>query len=249
MRVAGRVVPLVLVRHPRGRRLVLRLGPDGSARVTVPRGSSWEEAQRFAERHTPWLEKQLIKLASRPGREARWSPGTRLLFRGVEQVLEVRPAGDPSAPLPTPVVPATGMGTSNGLACPPSVCLGSERIAVVDAEADLRAEVERHLWALARRELPLRVLELAAADGLQVERVTVRDQRSRWGSCSRRRTLSLNWRLIQTPPAVSDYILWHELMHLREMNHSARFWREVERVCPVYREAEQWLRRHSWLLR
>ena len=79
--------------------------------------------------------------------------------------------------------------------------------------------------------------------------MTVRNQRSRWGSCSRRGTISLNWRLVQTPDLVRDYIIHHELMHLREMNHSARFWARVEEVCPGWREAERWLKRNevcSW---
>jgi len=77
----------------------------------------------------------------------------------------------------------------------------------------------------------------------------VRNQRSRWGSCSHRGSISLNWRLIQAPPFVRDYILLHELMHLREMNHSPRFWSEVESVCPYYQVAERWLKAHSRLLR
>jgi predicted metal-dependent hydrolase len=97
--------------------------------------------------------------------------------------------------------------------------------------------------------LPPRVLELAAQHGLPVRRITVRSQKSRWGSCSRRGTISLNWRLIQTPAFVSDYICLHELVHLRQMNHSPGFWREVERVCPDYRMAKHWLKEHSGLLR
>jgi predicted metal-dependent hydrolase len=81
-----------------------------------------------------------------------------------------------------------------------------------------------------------------------VKRVTVRAQRTRWGSCSRRGTVSLNWRLVQTPDFVRDYIILHELAHLRHMNHSARFWREVERLCPEYRTAEHWLKKQGgWL--
>jgi len=81
-----------------------------------------------------------------------------------------------------------------------------------------------------------------------VKRVTVRGQRTRWGSCSRRGTISLNWRLIQTPEDVRDYIILHELAHLRQMNHSDRFWREVERLCPDYRSAERWLKQQrGWL--
>jgi hypothetical protein len=80
-------------------------------------------------------------------------------------------------------------------------------------------------------------------------RVVVRNQRTRWGSCSRRGTLSLNWRLVQAPVFVRDYIILHELMHLREMNHSARFWRLVEAACPDYAMAERWLKAHANLLR
>ena len=127
--------------------------------------------------------------------------------------------------------------------------LGSEKLTDANLASDLRPAIEGHLRRLAERELPLRVMEFAARHQLTVRRVTVRNQRSRWGSCSRRATISLNWRLIQTPPFVCDYIILHELMHLREMNHSPRFWRQVETVCPDYRVAEQWLKQHSRLLR
>ncbi len=82
-----------------------------------------------------------------------------------------------------------------------------------------------------------------------IHRVSVRNQRSRWGSCSARGTISLNWRLIQTPPFVRDYIILHELMHRREMNHSKRFWAHVELVYPEWREAERWLKENAKLLR
>ena len=90
--------------------------------------------------------------------------------------------------------------------------------------------------------------ELAAVTGVKVRRVVVRNQRSRWGSCSARGTISLNWRLVQTPDFVRDYIIYHELMHLREMNHSGRFWARVEAVCPGWRAAERWLEQHAGLL-
>jgi predicted metal-dependent hydrolase len=115
--------------------------------------------------------------------------------------------------------------------------------------ADLRPAIEGHLRQLAARELPPRVLELAARHGLTVRRITVRNQKSRWGSCSRRGTISLNWRLIQTPAFVSDYICLHELVHLKQMNHSPKFWREMERVFPDYQTAKHWLKEHSDLLR
>lgn len=108
------------------------------------------------------------------------------------------------------------------------------------------AEVAR-LRALAAETLPARCLELAARHGEahRVRRVSVRNQRSRWGSCSTRGTIALNWRLIQMPPEVADYVILHELMHLRQPNHSRAFWREVASVCDHWREAERWLRHHG----
>lgn len=223
--VNGRSVPLVFVRHPRARRYVLRLRRDGSARVTIPRGGSAAEARRFAERNQDWLARALHRLASQPPAGPRWTIGAQILFRGE---------------------PATLLATTSGGA---EIRLGDETLTLTDAAADLRPAIERHLWRQAAREFPPRVLAFAAAHQLTIRRVTVRNQRSRWGSCSRRGTISLNWRLIQTPLFVQDYIILHELMHRRQMNHSARFWRQVESVCPDYAIAERWLKQHAALLR
>ena len=92
--------------------------------------------------------------------------------------------------------------------------------------------LEARFVRLAKIELPARAWELAAQTRMNVTRVSVRDQRSRWGSCTAAGVISLNWRLILTPEVVRDYIILHELMHLREMNHSARFWACVEEVFP-----------------
>jgi predicted metal-dependent hydrolase len=107
----------------------------------------------------------------------------------------------------------------------------------------------RPLRERARRELPARLLELAAQHGLLVSRVSVRNQRARWGSCGRDGHICLNWRLVLMPPAVSDYILVHELMHLRRMDHSPDYWRLVAAACPDYASARNWLRRHGASLR
>ncbi len=106
------------------------------------------------------------------------------------------------------------------------------------------AEV-RDLRARAAVELPPQLQALAAAHGLTVTRVTIRDQRSRWGSCSPRGHIALNYRLLLMPAEVRAYILIHELMHLKQANHSRRFWRLVEAACPRFREAERWLRAHG----
>ena len=115
-------------------------------------------------------------------------------------------------------------------------------------EGDLRPALEAAFARRAKIELPGRTWELAAETNVDVKHVTVRNQRSRWGSCSAGGTISLNWRLVQTPDTVRDYIIYHELMHLREMNHSDRFWARVEAVCPWWRDAERWLKRNGSLL-
>ena len=78
--------------------------------------------------------------------------------------------------------------------------------------------------------------------GIEVHRISIRNQRSRWGSCSRRGSISLNWRLVLVPDFVREYVMLHELMHRRELNHSPRFWRLVAGVCPRLVEARRWLR-------
>jgi hypothetical protein len=225
LRVGARPVRLWFVRHRRARRYILRLRPDGAARVTIPRGGSLAEAKRFAERNVAWLEQQLLRQALRPRRPETWAAGTEIFLRGERVRLELGGNGEA------------------GL-----VRFGAEAVRISHADGDLRPAIERHLWKLAARELPPRVLELGALHHLPVKRVTVRNQRSRWGSCSRRGTISLNWRLVQAPGFVRDYIVLHELAHLKEMNHSKRFWGEVERLCPDFAEAERWLKQHANLL-
>jgi predicted metal-dependent hydrolase len=125
-----------------------------------------------------------------------------------------------------------------------------ERVAIERAtpRETLAPEIVRELRARAVRELPTRLLELAAEHGLTVSRVSVRNQQWRWGSCSPSGHICLNWRLIQMPVWVRDYVLVHELMHLKRMDHSPKFWRLVEGACPGFRDARAWLRAHQHLL-
>jgi predicted metal-dependent hydrolase len=109
---------------------------------------------------------------------------------------------------------------------------------------------DRHAIRIrARAELPARLLELAREHGLTVTRVSIRNQKTRWGSCGRDGHISLNWRLVLMPAEVRDYVLVHELMHLRRLDHSRAYWRLVAAVCPGYREARQWLRTNGPSLR
>jgi predicted metal-dependent hydrolase len=104
---------------------------------------------------------------------------------------------------------------------------------------------EGELIERARSELPRRLNELAKRHGVSVARVSIRNQRWRWGSCSRQGHICLNWRLVVLPPWVRDYVIVHELMHLKRMDHSPRFWKLVAKACPDYHLARRYLREHS----
>jgi predicted metal-dependent hydrolase len=101
---------------------------------------------------------------------------------------------------------------------------------------------ETELRRRAARELPPALMTLAAFHDITVTRISIRNQKSRWGACSSRGSITLNWRLILVPDFVREYVMVHELMHRREMNHSRRFWRHVAAACPRMNEARRWLR-------
>ena len=109
----------------------------------------------------------------------------------------------------------------------------------------LTGEEIRALADRARREIPPRVEMFARKAGVSYGRITIRNQKSRWGSCSSRGNLNFNCLLMLAPPGVTDYVIVHELCHRIEMNHSARFWAEVERVMPDYRVPRKWLKDHG----
>jgi predicted metal-dependent hydrolase len=212
-------VTVRIIFRPRARRYLLSVQPDGDARLVIPRRGSEAEGLRFLERSEAWLLKRLAHRRSRSHARQPWVDGARFLFRGEETGLQVEK------------------------------CEGGWRLFFVDQIIpvpyelpDYRDLVLGHLRRMAERELPARTRELAHIHGIEVNRVTIRAQKTRWGSCSAKGTISLNWRLIQTPPEVVDYLIIHELMHRREMNHSARYWKLVAAAYPDYRRAEKWLK-------
>lgn len=224
-RAAGRLPDVEYVRSLRARHYRLTLRRDGVAIATIPARGSEREAQRFVEQHRDWLQRARDRQARRPRSESCWTPGTRVLWRGRLEEIRVALPG-----------------------ARPQVCLAADVFRLATLDGNLRPALERLFARRARIELPARTWELAAETGMGVRQVLVRNQRTRWGSCSASGTISLNWRLVQVPETVRDYIIYHELMHLREMNHSARFWARVGEVFPGWREAETWLKRNGSLL-
>ena len=216
---------IIFVRSMRAQHYRLTLRKDSVGVVTIPGRGSEREARRFAEEHQDWLQRARSRQAGKPRGATLWTLGTHVLWRG--EMTEIRPASDGARP---------------------TVCLAADVFRVPALAGDLRPTLEAHFVRRGKVELPGRTWELAAETSMNVKQVTVRNQRTHWGSCSAGGTISLNWRLVQTPDPVRDYIIYHELMHLREMNHSDRFWARVEEVCPAWREAERWLKRNGSLL-
>lgn len=212
---AGETSEMRFVRRRGARRYILRVLDDGTLRVTVPWWGSKREARAFVESQQAWIARQRDTRSARV--TARWGVGAEVLVDGVAHRL---------------VTDEAGRVRLDGAVVAPAA--GDERT--------LKGAVQAWLRARAVAMLPGELLALAARYDIVVTRVSIRNQASRWGSCSRRGTISLNWRLVQTPPFVREYVLLHELMHRRELNHSARFWRHVAAVCPRYVEARRWLR-------
>ena len=207
------------VRHLRARRYRLLFRRDGTARCTVPRRGTLRGARRFVSANEPWLSERLRIHRAAPTTDSGLRVGGTVRVGGEELRLEQGAEG--------------------------VIRFGAFEVKASDPAADLRPQVERVLRKYAGAELPQRVRELAALHGLEarISTISVRNQRTRWGSCSARGKISLNWRLVQVPPSVRDYVILHEIAHLVHLNHSARFWTLVESFCPNYREEEAWLKR------
>lgn len=217
------------IRESRRRRtLSLELRADGSVHVAVPRGLRLAEVRRFVESRRAWIESKRALLAQAAPRRLPLESGTRLPYLGSELTLivEQRPTAR-------------------------ALCRREQGALVVRAAH--APSTQRALEAWYRRQALAhageRVAHFARLVGRAPRRLTIRAQRTRWGSCSARGSISLNWRLMQATPAILDYVIVHELCHLLVPNHSARFWAEVGRVLPDYPERRAALRDFARTLR
>jgi predicted metal-dependent hydrolase len=208
--------PIALTLKPssRAKRLSLRVSRlDGRVTLTLPRGASRRHALAFAEEKSDWIRHQV---GTQP-ESLMPMPGTRLMFRGEELAIEPHPGR--------------------------VVRLQAGRIEV---PANDPARTPARLAAFLKHHARLALVE---ASGRHAERlgqrhgkITLRDTRSRWGSCSSRGDLMYSWRLIMAPPEVLDYVAAHEVAHLVEMNHSRAFWNTVAQTFPDYAGPRRWLR-------
>lgn len=229
IKVQGLSRPIEVRRHPAARRLTLRVSQTRRAVIlTVPTTCGRQEAGRFVTRNLAWLRSRLADLP--PG--VPFEEGALVPLRGVEHVVRFRE-------------PQRGGGVVRALE-------GDERIAdglpVLEVAGLGRSGARRlrdWLQAEARRDVSRAVGFHARNLGLQPRRITVRDQTTRWGSCSSGGALSFSWRLILAPRFVLSYVAAHEVAHLQEMNHGPRFWALVRMTMPRLDEAQAWLREHG----
>ena len=216
----SQIYSIRLRRHRRARRYTLRIHPsDREAILTMPPRGTIADAKDFAQRHGGWIAARLGRLP----KAAPFLPGTVVPLRGIAHKI-VHRAGQ--------------RGTVWT-----EVRESGERIICVAGGAEhIERRVHDFLKREVRHDLQRASQEYAEADGVRVRRLSIRDQSSRWGSCTSAGSLSFSWRLILAPPYVLDYLAAHEVAHLVEMNHSARFWRWSEGMCPC--RARQDLARH-----
>jgi predicted metal-dependent hydrolase len=223
VRHGGETFRVRLRRRAAARRMTLRVSTATRDIVlTVPEHAELGAAIRFADAHGGWIAARLARVP--------------------ERVAFVQDALVPVRGVAHRIVHWSNVRGATSL----TVGAAGEPIIAVSGEAPhVTRRVKEFLQREARRDLGAAVKGYTEALGLPARRITVRDTKSRWGSCSASGNLSFSWRLILAPPFVLDYLAAHEVAHLKEMNHSHRFWRTVHKLCPRTEEAERWLKRHG----
>ena len=229
----GRRVPYTLKVSPRARHLRLVIRHERGLEVVVPRGTTHARVEQVLRDKARWvlttldrIERELAAAAPPP-----LLSGNLLPCVGRTLTLAIRPgapAGRFRAALAVDVLTLTVADTR---------------------QETIRAALETWYRRRAREVFAERLAICNAAYGYTFGRVSIKEQKSRWGSCSRKGNLNFNWRLLLAPLPVLDYVVTHELAHLRELNHSPRFWQLVARGCPDYLVHRRWLRQHGRELR
>jgi predicted metal-dependent hydrolase len=224
-------------RSRRAIRMRLQIDREGIITLVAPWFSKEREIHSFVARHTPWIQKHLGRIerhkALRP--TPRYRTGDTFYYFGEPLTLEVAPS---TFKRPTIKIQEDRMritlyrdiGKSEGVTAAKKI-------------------VEQFYRKKAEEVIRDRLEHFNTHYGFRFHRVAFRDQKSRWGSCSRAGNLNFNWRLIMAPIEVIDFVVVHELCHLREMNHSRSFWALVEQKVPDHKVSRKWLKENHWLLK
>lgn len=220
----GQEIRLRLEVNPRARRLILRLDRKaGEAVAVAPSRRLLPEAAAFAEARLDWIIGQL----------------------DAAETVRVPLAEGAIVPLRGTPTRLTSAGTGRL----PCLDAGDPQVLrLPGAEETLPARAERYFRRAAKEDLAVAVARHAGRLGVKWRRISIKDTRSRWGSCTADGNLAFSWRLILAKPDILDYVAAHEVAHLIEMNHSPAFWAVVERTCPDWRRARRWLRNEGTAL-
>jgi hypothetical protein len=211
---------------PRSRSVSVRVLPNGSVVVTAPRFTPRFVINQFISKHEDWIREKRGAVIEKLN--ALVVEREKLFYRGREYNFRLRVSSQ-----------------KEGVEIADSTLTVT---ATKEGHAEVRRILEKWYRVQASKHFKERVPLLADLVDSDVKTVSIRSQRTRWGSCSSRNTISLNWRLIMAPDWVSDYVIYHELAHLTHMNHSKAFWQLVERFVPNHKDAQNWLREHHSLL-
>jgi predicted metal-dependent hydrolase len=241
VKIRGLDIPMVLRRSARARRFSLQVSEARrGALLTMPLYSSFAEADEFLSRHLDWLKERVAGLSE----PVPFTHGAVIPLRGFAHVIRfaglarrrgvvwLEAAEDAKA------APAWPGGARVSLRRLPRLYVSGE-------EEHAPRRLLDWLKRQAHLDLKTRVALHAKRLDLYPKRLYVRDQTTRWGSCSTSGALSFSWRLVLAPPFVLDYLAAHEVAHLGHMNHGPRFWALVERTMPRHEEARAWLRKHG----
>jgi predicted metal-dependent hydrolase len=227
----GRAIPYLLKETQRSTRIRISVS-DVGVTLIIPSGYPIRDGENFLHRNADWVLQQLEKHQKRTAKTQRKTlPDDVLLLRGIPtQVVVIE---EPARKLRPRVDEAGGKLIIR-------IPVGAAGVVPTGLEGYLR-----DLATARTREL---VESFASRMGVRPKAITIRDQRTRWGSCSSSGTLSFNWRLIMVPPTIMEYVVIHELAHMIQPNHSDQFWAVVVQFYPAYKEARSWLRKNASLL-
>jgi len=228
---------IIFRRSRRAIRMRLQIDREGKVTLVAPWFSREGEIQSFVARHQSWVQKHIGKIESqRQLRPApRYRTGDTFYYFGEPLVLEIFPS-----PLKRPTIKIQKDHMRITL---------HRDIGKNEGVVAAKKTVEQFYRKKAEEVIRDRLEHFNVHYGFRFHRVAFRDQKSRWGSCSRAGNLNFNWRLIMAPIEVIDFVVVHELCHLKEMNHSHRFWALVEETVLRYRESRKWLKENHWLLK
>ena len=226
VRLGAAEVPYVFKRVPRRRHVHILVNEEGAIEVRAPWRFSMAKARALLRENAEWVARTLDRVHRKLAQRPRLVTGARLPLLDASLRLDVRPR----AQMDLFAGARKGQGRVERRGSVLRVSAASL------GEDELRGLIERWYRGEAASHLAGRIEHYSPRLGVRPSRVTIRGQRSRWGSCSGKGTVSLNWRLMMVPGALADYVVVHELCHLRHMNHSPRFWAMVGSTIPDYRD-------------